>query len=70
MPNDRCMHDLPPQLHCLSAVACSQVDKEDSNGPTFWALLKGAPEVVQPFLQDAPPDYEQSYKRFASEGAR
>ena len=47
-----------------------QVENDDSNGPSLWALLKGAPEIVQPFLKDAPPDYEQSYKRFASEGAR
>ena len=46
------------------------MENDDSNGPSLWALLKGAPEIVQPFLTDAPPDYEQSYKRFASEGAR
>lgn len=46
------------------------MENDDSNGPSLWALLKGAPEIVQPFLKDAPPDYEQSYKRFASEGAR
>ena len=46
------------------------MENDDSNGPSLWALLKGAPEIVQPFLKDAPPDYEQSYKRFAAEGAR
>lgn len=46
------------------------MEKEGASGPSLWALLKGAPEVVQPFLRDAPADYEKSYKRYASEGAR
>lgn len=36
----------------------------------MWALVKGAPEILQPFLADAPADYEQAYKQYASQGAR
>ena len=52
------------------APCCCQVETESDNGPTLWALVKGAPEVVQPFLRDVPDDYDQSYKRYASQGAR
>ena len=38
--------------------------------PVLWVVLKGAPEVVRQFLANPPADYEQSYKRFAAQGAR
>lgn len=62
------------RLHFTSALkrmaTLVRVEHEGGSGSTLWALLKGAPEVVQPFLRDAPADYEQSYKRYASQGAR
>ena len=64
---------LKPKQHLAflnRCLCCYQVEDESSNGSTLWALVKGAPEIVQPFLRDAPPDYEKSYKRYASEGAR
>lgn len=54
----------------VTVVYAWQVENEAENGSSLWALVKGAPEVVQPFLADAPADYEQAYKRYASEGAR
>lgn len=57
-------------LHAYDILIGWQVENEADSGPTLWALVKGAPEVLQPFLQDAPADYEQAYKRYASQGAR
>lgn len=35
-----------------------------------WLVAKGAPEIMQPLLADAPADYESSYKQHASQGSR
>lgn len=41
-----------------------------SSGPEYWALLKGAPEIVEGFLEQAPEDFSACYREFASQGGR
>ena len=47
-----------------------QVETDTGTGPEYWALVKGAPEVVEGFLSEAPAGYVATYKRFASQGGR
>ena len=54
----------------LRAGWVSQVEGSASAGPEHWVLLKGAPEVVEGFLQDAPGDFSACYRQYASQGGR
>ena len=47
-----------------------QVEADSGSASGQWVLLKGAPEVVQPMLEQVPGDFEAAYKQFASQGAR
>jgi magnesium-transporting ATPase (P-type) len=38
--------------------------------PVYWAVVKGAPEVVQGFLRAVPDEYEAAYKEYAAQGGR
>ncbi len=38
--------------------------------PSHWVLVKGAPEVVQQFLDRPPPAYTPAYKQYAAQGGR
>ncbi len=53
----------------ISLPLC-QVDNEQSSTPAYWAVVKGAPEVIQGFLAAAPADYEAAYKVYAAQGGR
>ncbi|KAK9845150.1 hypothetical protein WJX84_012056 [Apatococcus fuscideae] len=55
-------------LKRMSAIV--KVEDESTSMPVLWVVLKGAPEVVRQFLAHPPADYDQSYKRFAAQGAR
>ena len=46
------------------------METDTGTGPEYWALVKGAPEVVEGFLSEAPAGYVATYKRFASQGGR
>lgn len=41
-----------------------------SAGPEYYVLLKGAPEVVEGFLQKAPENFTACYREYASQGGR
>ncbi|KAK9819655.1 hypothetical protein WJX72_000825 [[Myrmecia] bisecta] len=47
-----------------------RVEDEASKAPSFWVVVKGAPEMVQTFLKNTPDDYEACYKEYAAQGAR
>ncbi len=47
-----------------------QVEGSSAAGPEYWALLKGAPEVVEGFLEKAPEDFSACYREYASQGGR
>ena len=47
-----------------------QVEGGSSAGPEYYALLKGAPEVVEGFLERAPDGFGRCYRQFASQGGR
>ncbi|CAL8460618.1 g147 [Coccomyxa elongata] len=47
-----------------------KVENEQSSTPAYWAVVKGAPEVIQGFLAAAPADYEAAYKVYAAQGGR
>ena len=47
-----------------------QVDRGSSSGPVHYVVAKGAPEVVQDHLDEAPPGYAEVYKQYAAQGAR
>lgn len=47
-----------------------KVENEQSSTPAYWAVVKGAPEVIQGFLARAPAEYEASYKEYAAQGGR
>lgn len=53
-----------------SASCYVQVEGSSAAGPEYWALLKGAPEVVEGFLEQAPPDFSACYREYASQGGR
>eukprot|EP00891_Asterochloris_glomerata_P000411 jgi/Astpho2/411/Aster-03461 len=55
-------------LKRMAAVVKVEADSGSATG--HWVLLKGAPEVVQPMLEQVPGDFEAAYKQFASQGAR
>ena len=48
----------------------SQVEDEAASAPSHWVLVKGAPEVVQPFLARPPAAYTPAYKQYAAQGGR
>ena len=50
--------------------SAQQVETDAGTGPEYWALVKGAPEVVEGFLSEAPAGYVATYKQFASQGGR
>ncbi len=54
----------------LSAQGHVQVEGSSATGPEYWALLKGAPEVVEGFLEKAPADFSACYREYASQGGR
>ena len=53
----------------MSQIAV-QVEADSGSASGQWVLLKGAPEVVQPMLEQVPRNFETVYKQFASQGAR
>ena len=54
----------------LTSWFAMQVEADSGSATGHWVLLKGAPEVVQPMLEQVPGDFEAAYKQFASQGAR
>ena len=71
---DRGVIQQPTAWQCCSALLRAgwplQVEGSASAGPEHWGLLKGAPEVVEGFLQEAPPDFSACYRQYASQGGR
>ena len=63
-----------PDFACATRVAAHvvavQVVSDDSNAATFWALVKGAPEVVAGFLRVKASDYDAGYREYAAQGGR
>lgn len=47
-----------------------KVESPGGSDPTWWVLVKGAPEVIASHLGEVPLRYEKQYKRYAAEGAR
>ena len=55
----------------LVTVPVMQVEGGSSAGPEYYALLKGAPEVVEGFLERAPGGgFARCYRQYASQGGR
>ncbi len=46
------------------------MEDEASSAPAYWAVVKGAPEVVQGFLMAPVEQYEEAYKEYAAQGGR
>jgi magnesium-transporting ATPase (P-type) len=47
-----------------------QVESVQSSAPAYWAVVKGAPEVIQGFLASPHAEYEAAYKEYAAQGGR
>ena len=47
-----------------------QVEGGSAAGPEYYALLKGAPEVVEGFLERPPGGFTRCYRQYASQGGR
>ena len=61
------------RYHFSSALKrmAAVVKLQSPGAPTAaWVVAKGAPEVMEQFLADVPPDYEASYKAHAAQGSR
>ena len=54
----------------LVIISVMQVEGGSSAGPEYYALLKGAPEVVEGFLERPPDDFTRCYRQYASQGGR
>ena len=66
---------MPPSLilhlpFLLTDILAVQIEADSGSASGQWVLLKGAPEVVQPMLEQVPGGFEAAYKQFASQGAR
>lgn len=48
----------------------STIASTESNNPTPFATMKGAPETVMNFLKEIPPNYIETYKYFSRQGYR
>lgn len=55
---------------CDHRIVLWQVENEQSSTPSYWAVVKGAPEVIEGFLAAAPAAYEAAYKVYAAQGGR
>ena len=42
----------------------------DDSEKKFYALAKGAPEVIAKFLKEVPAEYEKTYKHWSRSGCR
>lgn len=54
----------------MTLIFCPQVEDGKSSTPVYWAVVKGAPEVIQGFLAAPPAEYEAAYKVYAAQGGR
>jgi cation-transporting ATPase 13A1 len=62
-------HAFDASLQRMSVVAQVEGEKLPEQS-SLYVLAKGSPESIKDCLRDAPPDYDQRYKKLAMEGMR